>query len=136
MSEGEIRRVLREICEELDRTSRRVRRVVLPAALGAGLALSSGCGGRGVPAAPDGSGPDRRAAGRADLGLVVDGPAVRGDTLAPPSVTLYSVPTPTLEARALKPDLGDPISEYAVPDPQPDYMAPLYMAPSPTPDAR
>ena len=124
MSEGEIRRVLREICEELDRTARRVRRVALPAALGAGLALSAGCGHRGVPAATDGGGLDGPARGRAEGGLVIDGGAVRGDTTVPENPVAYGVPMPDRDARALKPDLGGPNGAYGVPDPQPEYMAP------------
>lgn len=60
MSEREIRRVIAEVCAELDRQVRAavscgVRRVVLPAALGAGLALTAAaCGdddpGPGSPA--------------------------------------------------------------------------------------
>ena len=40
MSESEIRAVLREVCDELDR---RTRQLLLPAIVGAGLALA-GCG--------------------------------------------------------------------------------------------
>ena len=60
MSEKEIREVLRGVCHDLDRYSRRVvrqgvRKIVLPTVLGAGLAMT-GCGERasvpvyGVPA--------------------------------------------------------------------------------------
>ena len=52
MTEREIREVIRELCDELDQGARRVmqkglRKVILPAMLGAGLALSAGgCGDR------------------------------------------------------------------------------------------
>ena len=39
MTESDIRRVLRELCDDLDRAA---RRVILPAALGAGMALKPG----------------------------------------------------------------------------------------------
>lgn len=131
MSESEIRRVLREVCEELDRAARHLGRVVLPAALGAGVALASGCGERAAPVGADGKVADQGAAPLAEAGARTD---LR--ELLPPNPSLYSVPSPTEDARPAKPDLPGPIGAYGVPEPEPDYMAPMYSAPMPGPDAR
>ena len=59
MTEKEIREVIRELCDELDQSARRMvkqglRKVVLPTVLGAGLALSvGGCGDRTTPGQQD-----------------------------------------------------------------------------------
>ena len=100
MTETEIRRVLRELCEDLDRTA---RRVILPAALGAGMALSAGCGNRPVPAATDGGNavPAATDGGSADQ-------RTQGRT----------------DGQPLKWDLSGPLGvDHRVPPPQPDYIA-------------
>jgi len=128
MSESEIRRVLREVCEELDRGTRRVRRVMLPAALGAGVALSSGCGRRPAAVAEDGGAPDSERAQQSDRRTTVDARAEAGRL----------PPLPTLDVfRAPSRDAGPPNWEASVSPPQLDYMAPMYAVPmEPKPDAR
>lgn len=112
MSEKEIRGILQEVCAELDRRVRDavrqgVRKVLLPTALGAGLALTPACESeRSTPggdamAQTDGS-------QRADTGQL-DGGAV------PP----YMAPDQ---------DMGGPQPDYMAPEPDggpvPPYMAP------------
>ena len=146
MSEKQIRDILRDVCSDLDRHSRRVvrdgvRKIVLPAVLGAGLALS-GCSDDdtvkkdstvqqevGLPdmtymspdAGPPDKGPDPKKdgavdeAGKGDVGTPDTGPVP--PYMAPEGGTLY-----------MAPDAG-----VADTGPVPPYMAPeggmLYMAP-------
>jgi hypothetical protein len=114
MSELEIRAILREALDELDRRAgRAVRKVVLPSVIGASLALGVGaCGQRVIQPNEDGA--------VADSGAVYDdsGKKKIDGGVAPP----YMAPPPA--------DLGPDV----MPPPQPDYMAPLYMAPGPEPD--
>ena len=131
MSEKQIRDILRDVCHDLDRHSRRVvrdglRKIVLPTVLGAGLALSGGCGDDAVKQdttvqkeagppdsayiAPDDFGPDGKVDPKKDA--AVDAP--------------------------VKDTVGGADSAYIAPDtgPVPPYMAPeggmLYMAPDAT----
>ena len=114
MSEREIRAILREALEELDRRAGRVvRKVVIPTVIGASLALGAGgCGQRAVQPGDDGS--------VADTGAVYDDSGNKKKTdggALPP----YMAPDV---------DLGTDV----MPPPTPDYMAPLYMAPAPESD--
>lgn len=140
MTEKEIREVIRELCEELDRGARRVvrqgmRKVVLPSMLGAGLALSACSEPASVYSVPprDG-GADRAADGK----------------VGSPEGVLYGVPWDQKvikEDGKAKVDLG-PMPPYMAPEagPQPEYMAPddagpqtLYAAPLygvPAPDLK
>lgn len=136
MSEKQIRDILRDVCSDLDRHSRRVvrqgvRKIVLPTVLGAGLALS-GCGDdvvkkdtsplteAGVEAGVE--------AGPADL-------AYMGPDAGPPDG-----PAKKQDGKVVQDGVGAPDMAYMVPDagkvdkgPMPPYMAPeggmLYMAP-------
>jgi hypothetical protein len=111
VTESEIRRVLRELCDDLDRAA---RRVILPAALGAGMALAAGCGGRGVPASLDsGAGTDRQGQVRTD-----GKPAPGVDQAVPPPLPEYM----PAWRDARPPDLPGPVGAYGVP---------MYMMPSP-----
>ena len=125
MTESEIRRVLRELCDDLDRAA---RRVILPAALGAGMALSAGCGGRGVPAATtDGSAGADQHAVRVD-GRTQPSPLKVDQALerrVPPPLPDY-MPAWQPEAGPAGRDLPGPVGAYGVP---------MYMMPSPEPDA-
>lgn len=133
MREREMREVLATVCDELDRRARRllrdgVRKVVMPAALGAGLALGGGCDtDRPVntgDAATDGAPARDRGPQMGDLAPVYMGPDAG---------LLY-----------MGPDAGPPPADGAQPAdlgvdgrladlPMPPYMAPeaglLYMAP-------
>ncbi len=134
MRERDIRRTLREICEELDQAARRVRKVVLPAVLGAGVALSGGCGQRSVPVASDGE-PAKRQDQRA---VIVDSGVRQPDLPLPQPMYMPAWPDLRVDqqrADQRRPD-GQPAGAYGVPDPTPDYMAPMYAAPTPTPDAQ
>jgi len=130
MSEKQIRDILRDVCADLDRHSRQVvrqgvRKIVLPTVLGAGLALSPGCGDdavkqdttvqqdggllyMGPDAGPPDTGPDPKKDG------ALDGPGTDG------------VGTPDMAY--MGPDAGK-----ADAGPIPPYMAPeggtLYMGP-------
>ena len=123
MTEKEIREVIRELCEDLDRRARRavkdgLRKVVLPSMLGAGLALApAGCDDRAVP------GTDQKVVPRADAA--------------------YGVP---FDGRVKTDDSGA-IPPYMAPDagPQPEYMrasgrgrpvSRAYMAPDAGPTPR
>ncbi len=126
MTEKEIRAVIQAVCADLDQRVRQVvtksvRKVVLPAALGAGLALSTG-------ACND----DDRSVPTGDAQGQVDGQAVDAGPLPPymaADAAVYAAPFPD----------GGPVPPYMAPDigPQPDYMAPepdggavaLYSAP-------
>lgn len=146
MSEKQIRDILRDVCSDLDRHSRRVvrdgvRKIVLPTVLGAGLALS-GCSDddvvkkdmvgveagmlyAGPDAGPLDKGPDPKKdgavddAGKGDVGTPDAGPIP--PYMAPEGGTLYMAPD------AAPADTG----------PVPPYMAPeggmLYMAPDSKP---
>jgi hypothetical protein len=125
VTEREIRRALREIFEDLDRAA---RRVILPAALGAGMALSAGCGGRVVPAT-DGGRADQPTQGRADAQRRIDGqtpPPPRWD-LSGPLGADHGVPPPVLmympawheDAKPPTLDVG-PATAYSAPMPAPD----------------
>ena len=129
MTEKDIRTILRQVLEEWDR--RLVTRVVMPTALGVGLALS-GCGGRAL--APTDAQPPMTEAGQQ---ISVDGGRA-GDGL--PFVTEAGQPlyldngiAPTYMAPAYMAPAPD---ARITPPPQPDYMAPMYGGPFPEPDAR
>jgi hypothetical protein len=113
MSELEIRAILREALNELDRRAGRVvRKVVLPSMIGASLALGAGgCGQRAVQPSEDGS--------VADTGAVYDDSGRKKVDMG----FLPSYMAPPI-------DQGSDI----IPPAQPDYMAPLYMAPGPESD--
>ncbi|MFH1130817.1 MAG: hypothetical protein V1754_05740 [Pseudomonadota bacterium] len=128
MSEKEIRATVRQICEDLDKRARYlarngIRKVVLPAVLGAGLAIS-GCGDEttvplyGVPPAEAG------VEAGVDQGI---------DTSVDAATDL--LPLPEAAAAYMGPDAGTdlgPIPPYMAP---PDGMMPAYMAPDPEPKA-
>ncbi|MFH1130816.1 MAG: hypothetical protein V1754_05735 [Pseudomonadota bacterium] len=132
MSEKEIRATVRQICEDLDKRARYlarngIRKVVLPAVLGAGLAMS-GCGDEttvplyGVPPAEAGveAGLDPAYMGP-DVGIEIDQGV---DTCCDASTDL--LPLPEAAPAYMGPDVG----------PNPDSMlddgaAMLYMAPDP-----
>jgi hypothetical protein len=136
MTEREIREVIRELCEELDRGARRVvrqgmRKVVFPSMLGAGLALSA-CSEPaelyGVP--PRDGGADRTVDGKvggpdAAYGVPWDQKVIKEDGKA--GFDLGPVPP------YMAPEAG-PQPEYMAPDdagPQTLYAAPLYGVPAP-----
>ena len=143
MSEKQIRDILRDVCADLDRHSRRVvrdgvRKLVLPTVLGAGLALT-GCDARenvplyGVPAdvgveagldvfpymAPDAGPRDQKVepaeAGAPDLmyGVADQVPA---DTVPPPPDGPPVLPYMAPDSKPQPPDAGA----------QPPYMAPPF----------
>ena len=143
MSEKQIRDILRDVCADLDRHSRRVvrdgvRQLVLPTVLGAGLALT-GCDARenvplyGVPAdvgveagldvfpymAPDAGPRDQKVepaeAGAPDLmyGVADQVPA---DTVPPPPDGPPVLPYMAPDSKPQPPDAGA----------QPPYMAPPF----------
>ena len=117
MTESEIRRVLRELCEDLDRTA---RRVILPAALGAGLALSAGCGTRVVPAATDGGSADQHTQGRTDG----QPPPPRWDLSGPLSAD-HRVPPPYPMYMPAWPEDAQPPKRDVVPPPAGAYGVPM-----------
>ncbi len=129
MTEKEIREVIRELCDELDERARRlVRNVVVPAALGAGLALSAGgCGDRAVS---DSMVPHVDAA----YGLPLYAAPLDWRTGGPESA--YMMPFDRGTPKDIKPKT-DPgpmppymapmdykVKDTKVPPPQPDYMVP------------
>jgi len=137
MSEKEIRRVIEEICADLDRharilATRGVRKVVLPAVVGASLALG-GCDRAvrmmyGVPV-PDG-------------GKVKDKGTAKKDGKVPADLwPVYMAPDrgPTKTDKGAQPDYMAPDARADLP-PTPPYMAPdagptpPYMAPDVGPD--
>jgi hypothetical protein len=113
MNEKEIRSILRDALAELDRRAVRVvKRVVVPAALGASLALSGGCGTRAAPPS-----------GQDGTSITSDGQPRRKLDGGP--VALYA---------AVQPDALRPTPDMRVtPAPQPDYAAPMYGSPFPWP---
>lgn len=136
MSEKQIRDILRDVCSDLDRHSRRVvrqgvRKIVLPTVLGAGLALS-GCSDDAIkkdtsPLSEAGVEAGAEA-GPADL-------AYMGPDAGPPDG-----PAKKDDGKVVKDGVGTPDMVYMGPDaaktdggPMPPYMAPeggmLYMAP-------
>lgn len=133
MSEKQIRDILRDVCHDLDRHSRRVvrdgvRKLVLPTVLGAGLALS-GCGDDATKSDTGATQKDTGAeVGAADM-------AYMGPDAGPP-------PKDAAGKEAGK-EAGLPDLMYMGPDvgpdkgPMPPYMAPeagtLYMAPDAKP---
>jgi hypothetical protein len=147
VTEREIRRIIAEVCSELDRRARAVGRVVGPSVVGASLALGiAGCDDRSAPLysapAPD---------GKLDVKKTADGGPgdVRPHWEYPP-MPPYGVPNPdaaymgpfpdlAVKKDTLKLDKGPPVPPYMAPDvgpPTPDYMvpfdggvAPLYTAP-------
>jgi hypothetical protein len=137
MTEREIREVIRELCEELDRGARRViregmRKVVMPSMLGAGLALSAGaCSDKAVPAygVPDGLviAPHDAAYGvpfDRGIGETSDKKVTTPDQKVAMPDAAYGLPPPD---QALKRDIGPVVPPYMAPDvgpPQVDYMAP------------
>jgi hypothetical protein len=159
MSEREIRSVLRQVLEELDRHA---RKIVYPSLLGAGIALSSGgCGdGRAVQAdtiaLPDSAYgvPDSQPIYAAPDMRRQDGPVSRPDTAymapdhrrpdagpIPPYMAPEAGPIPPIDGGPMPPYMppwpdGAPIPPYMAPDAKPPIptdggMAPLYMAPLP-----
>ncbi len=132
MSEREIRRILRDVCTDLDRHSRwvvrnGVRKIVFPTVLGASLALS-GCDGRSTPeyAAPLPDGQVTEAGTTADGGLLYMAPD-KGP-LPPymaPDGAVYMAPDSGPQPEYAAADAG-PMPPYQAPDkgPQPDYQAP------------
>lgn len=144
MTEREIREVIRELCEELDRGARRVikesmRKVVMPSMLGAGLALSAGaCSDKAVPAygVPDkwavpppgdayGVPFDRRIVQSTDNKITTPDKKVAMPDAA------YGLPPPD---QGLKRDLGPVAPPYMAPDdsgPFPLYAVPTEAGPVP-----
>ena len=125
MSEQEVRAIARAVCAELDRRVRDavrggLRRVALPAALGAGLTLG-GClepvgqtfSAYGAP----GPAPD------ADVGSVED--------VVPPADTAYAGPDPADVLPPAYDAYGVPFPDEADEDAQVPPAEPLYMAPDP-----
>lgn len=111
MSERDIRARLRAAFEELDRRAgRTVRKIVLPCALGAGLALGAGgCDGRATPG--DASVSDAQAPAdvmKADM-------EVDSGVLPPYMAPAYMAPPWDLGADLVSP----PEADYAAPDPWP-----------------
>lgn len=119
MTEKEIRGILHKVLADWDRRAARVvRKVVVPAALGVGLALS-GCGDRSVSPTTDAKPPILTEAGQP---VYLDfGPAPA--YMAP----LYAAPQPEYAAPQPEPDAS------ITPPPQPDYAAPMYGGPFPPP---
>ena len=123
MSEKQIRDILRDVCADLERHSRRVvrsgvKKVVLPTVLGAGLALG-GCdlGGESDYGAPMPDGYYKEAS--------VD--AKQADGIVGKDVAIYSAPDAIYAAPDLQKVDAGPSEDYQAPDaggPQPDYMAP------------
>ena len=141
MSEKEIRGILQELCDDLDRRFRgKIRKVVLPAALGAGMALGAACGEGITDVVP------LYAAPAGDIGLVEAGPqpAYMGPDPQDLGVDiqpidemgiLYAGPSPDMgidngpQPEYMAPDDLGPVPPYMAPNPdlgppQPDYMAP------------
>ena len=134
MSEKEIRSVLRSLCEDLDRRARRamrsgMRNVVMPAALGAGLALS-GCSDDSSTTIDS---------GKTDVAIADAGAENVQPPYMAPDAALYAAPDVRLDTApdATGSEMG---ILYSAPDGlQPPYMAPdsavgpemglLYMAP-------
>jgi hypothetical protein len=114
MNEKEIRSILRDALAELDRRAVKVvKKVVIPAALGASLALSGGCGTRAAP--PSGQ----------------DSTAVTSDG-QPKKMLDGGLPAPLYAA--VQPDALQPKPDMRMtPPPQPDYAAPMYGSPFPIP---
>ena len=130
MSEREIRSLLRIICDELDvraaKAGRVARKVVLPTMLGAGLALSGGCGDR---------------VDKTDSQVITEA----GPLYMAPVDAAYMVPdaylsdatdgtVPMPDTMYMGPDIGQldaaldaPVPPYTAPDagPVPPYTAPM-----------
>lgn len=114
MSEREIREVLRSVCEDMDRRARRavrggVRKVVMPAVLGAGLALGGGCSDDDIDKKQDASVSD---------GQVKDG---AGDGVVPGPDAAYFAPDSIVY---MGPDAGPPTPDLGPGNPDLAYMAP------------
>lgn len=132
MSEKEIRRIIKEVCADLDRHAsiralalKGARKVVLPAMLGAGLALGGCTETRmmyGVPM-PDGQVMDSQ---------VADGKVVGAEAGTPDAI--YMAPDAGIADMAQKTDTGPQI-DYMAPDaavkPPDGLPIPPYMAPNP-----
>ncbi len=126
MSEKQIREILRDVCADLERHSRRVvrsgvRKVVLPTVLGAGLAL----GGCDLGNESDYGAPNPKPDG---LYKEAGVDAIKGDGIVGKDVAVYSAPDAVYSAPMdmKKVDAG-PTEDYQAPDAgaaQPDYMAP------------
>ncbi len=137
MSEREIRRILESVYRELDDRLRKVsKKVILPAAVGAALALS-GCESNvaePVYMAPHDAGAELASDAGTDLGPLPDYMAPDAGTDLGP-LPDYMAPDAGMDAQPLymgpdaATDLG-PQPDYMAPDaatdlgPQPDYMAP------------
>lgn len=163
MSEKEIRGILQEVCAELDRRVRDavrqgVRKVLLPTALGAGLALTPGCESeRSTPSSDaiaqvDGGSQPQADSGRLDSGAIPPYMAPDRDMGGPQPDYMAPEPDGGPIPPYMAPDAGGidtgPVLEYMAPDPDagpvPPYMAPddagavldgmatLYSAPMPT----
>jgi len=119
MSEQEIRKIIRSVCADLDLRAKRaaqstVRRAVLPAVMGVGLAIS-GCESTVIETGPGG-----QIVPQTD-GAAQDGEpeaALGNDSAAAP---LYAAPAP---------DAG-PQVKYMAPLPDAGAIQPEYMAPMP-----
>lgn len=132
MSEREMRHLLASLCADLDRRARQlgrgVKKVVLPAALGAGLALGMGGCSDDSSTAPDAK-VDKKDGGTTDAKVDI-GPVtpygIPSDIGVDTPGTLYMAPDFKAQDLTKKEDVG----------PVPPYMAPdggggglLYMAP-------
>ena len=119
MTEREIRRVIAEVCAELDR---RARALLVPSILGAGLMLG-GCGDRDTPtdggAQPAYGVPPKDA--RIELGPM--------PLYAPPPPHDGRIERGTIPPY-MAPDVAPPAPEYIAPNPD-GGMAGLYSAPAP-----
>jgi hypothetical protein len=149
MSEKEIRRIIQEICADLDRHARMVarqgRKVVLPAMVGASLALG-GCDRSarmmyGVPT-PDGGKIKDKGAAKEDGLATTDGKVATDSKaisdLAPvymapdaaiadlPPTPPYMAPDAGVQPPYMAPDVGRPSKDLKSEDAGP---TPLYMAP-------
>jgi hypothetical protein len=146
MTEKQIRSIIKQVFARIDQNA---RKVVLPTMLGAGLALSGGCDGRGVPADQDATqqnldgmigSPDTAYMGP---DLTPDPDMARLDAGPNPDVARLDGTIPMPDVAYMGPDIGPmmdgPQPAYIAPDagPVPPYMAPDgaitpdYMAPDP-----
>lgn len=144
MSERQIRDILRDVCADLDRHSRRVvregvRKIVIPTVLGAGLVMT-GCESVQLYGVPDANPPE---AGTRDSGSDVKKQEA-GSELGPLDVFPYMAPDAGPDKAkadtAPPPPDGLPVPPYMAPDwmagppdgvPVPPYMAPDSKAQSP-----
>ena len=143
MSEKEIRRIIQEICADLDRHARMVarqgRKVVLPAVVGASLALG-GCDRSvrmmyGVPG-PDGGKIKDKGAVKEDGLSTKDGKVAKDSKAISDLAPVYMAPDKGPQVDYMAPDAATadlpPTPPYMAPDAgvQPPYMAPDVGSPS------